>query len=469
MVHHRAETPQKKLPIGGVALSLPRNLSVSLFCGLVFYLVACASDDWTAGEEATRYRVTVLAANLDSSTVSERLNADFDADGEIDPVVWSPTSLDVRLSGGGEFQYIVGQMAEDPATRLNDVKVFSLNRDGSYPSIFMAVERKTPERWVEPIPQRIVFNDHGHLVLKNLHGSPLVGQSLDCAWIASNELPVCFYASYAGTEEMGLSRLVELDPEGHWKIAHNSEYLAFRNQVGRYDGWFKEDHPSAKEQILAMRDTDPETIDSLVAEGWTTAARTFRDEVRCLSLGLGNRNNIYCNDMTREYGLPWPVELSMAYDQQEPSMGRWMDGYMMLGALFTDFTGDGLLDLVVVGQHSAVFSAVQTEHGTFVHAKYHGLPDEYARVSGPKLAPGENLTLPPCVYYGMERREASREEYVECYDQKASEWYEVSLPDGQYWMGLEDVMFWDANHDGMVDFAVRRDDGSWNLLTFVPE
>ena len=322
---------------------------------------------------------------------------------------------------------------------------------------------------MEPIRQKIVFNDGGHLVLKNLTGFPLVGQSLDCAWIASNKLPVCFYTSYAGTAEVGLSRLIELDPEGIWKTAHNSEYLAFRNQVGRYDGWSKEDHPSAKEQVLAMRDTNPETIDSLLAEGWTEAAKTFRDEVRCLHFGLVDRGRIYCNDITREYGLLWPVELSMAYDQQEPSLGRWMDGYMMLGALFTDFTGDGLLDLVVVGQHSAVFSAVQTEDGTFVHAEYHGLPDEYTRVSGPKLAAGENLTVPPCVYYGMEKREASREECVECYDRMTNDWYEVSLPDGPYSMELKDVMFWDMNHDGMIDFAARRSDGSWNLLTFVQE
>ena len=49
---------------------------------------------------------------------------------------------------------------------------------------------------------------------------------------------------------------------------------------------------------------------------------------------------------------------------------------------------------------------------------------------------------------------------MECYDQMTNEWYEVSLPDGPYWMGLRDVMFWDMNHDGMIDFAVRRSDGS---------
>jgi hypothetical protein len=444
---------------------IARILSFTIFFGIVFNLISCTSEDGEVGGKSAQYRIEVLEVDVDPSIIHDRLKADFDADGETDPIIWSPKSLEIRLSSGGVFRYVVGDISEDPATRLIDVKVFSLNRDGSYPSIFMALERKTPEQWVEPIPQRIVFNDGGNLILKSL-GFPLVAQSLDCAWLESNNLPVCFYAGYAGTLEMGLSRLIELDPKGYWRIAHNSDYLAFRNKISRYDGWFKEDHPSAKEQILAMRDTDPETIDSLIAEGWTTAAKTFRDEVRALGFGLSDQQHIYCNDITRKYDLPWPVQLSLSYDQQDSSDGRWMDGYMMLSALFTDFTGDGLLDLVVVGQHSAVFSAVQTKDGTFVHAKYHGLPDEYARVSGPKLAAGENLTVPPCVYYGMEKKQASRGEYLECYNKMTDEWYEVSLPDSPYTMELEHVAFWDMNKDGMIDFALRRDDGSWNLLTF---
>ena len=448
---------------------IARVLSVAIFFGIVFNLISCTSEDGAVGVKPAQYRAEVLEADVDTSIIPDRLKADFDDDGEIDPVIWSPKSLEVRLSSGGNFRYAVGDISEDAATRLNDVKVFSLNRDGSYPSIFMAVERRTPERWAEPIRQRIVFNDSGRLILKSLSDFPLVGQSLDCVRIGSNDLPVCFYASYAGTAEMGFSRLIELDPEGIWLLAHNSEYLAFRNLVGRYDGWYKEDHPGAKEQILAMRDTNRETIDSLLAEGWMEAAKTFRDEVRALSFGLSDQQLIYCNDITRKYELPWPVQLSLSYDQQDSSDGRWMDGYMMFGALFTDFTGDGLQDLVVVGQHSAIFSAVQTKDGTFAHAKYHGLPDEYVRVSGPKLANGENLTVPPCVYYGMQKKQASKEEYIECYDRTTHDWYEVSLPDGPYAMELEHVVFWDMNQDGMIDFAAQRDDGSWNLLTFIPE
>lgn len=37
-----------------------------------------------------------------------------------------------------------------------------------------------------------------------------------------------------------------------------------------------------------------------------------------------------------------------------------------------------------------------------------------------------------------------------------------------YAMALKRVMFWDASDDGRIDFAARRRDGSWNLLTLVP-
>jgi hypothetical protein len=69
----------------------------------------------------------------------------------------------------------------------------------------------------------------------------------------------------------------------------------------------------------------------------------------------------------------------------------------------------------------------------------------------------------------MEKGEASREDYLECYNQMMNTWYEVRLPGGPYSMGLLHVMFWDKNHDGMIDFAAQRMDGSWNLLTFAEE
>ena len=55
--------------------------------------------------------------------------------------------------------------------------------------------------------------------------------------------------------------------------------------------------------------------------------------------------------------MPWPVQLSQAYDQQDPSLGRWMDGFMMLGALFTDFTGD--LNFALADETILVIAAIQ--------------------------------------------------------------------------------------------------------------
>jgi hypothetical protein len=66
------------------------------------------------------------------------------------------------------------------------------------------------------------------------------------------------------------------------------------------------------------------------------------------------------------------------------------------GAAFTDFPGDGLADLVAVGQHSAVFYAVQDEGGVFVAPGCRGLPDEYAGVSGPAEVILARRTTVPC-------------------------------------------------------------------------
>ncbi len=41
------------------------------------------------------------------------------------------------------------------------------------------------------------------------------------------------------------------------------------------------------------------------------------------------------------------------------------------------------------------------------------------------------------------------------------EWDEAGLP--------EEVMFWDINDDGMIDFAAKKDGGTWTSFTFVVE
>ena len=64
---------------------------------------------------------------------------------------------------------------------------------------------------------------------------------------------------------------------------------------------------------------------------------------------------------------------------------------------------------------------------------------------------GTALTVPPCVYYGMEKTieaQAWRSDCVDCFDRVSNQWYEVTLPEGPYWTEFEPVMFWDMNHDG---------------------
>jgi hypothetical protein len=440
-------------------------------CGSLFLLAACSSEPGPAQSTAGRFKVEVLEHGVDSQMVPEMFSADFDEDGEVDQLTVTDTSLHVLLSGGGEFDYSVGEHPVDPdesATRLNDVVLFSFNRDGRYPSLLLATEHKIPGEWptVEPTRQLVVYNDSGRLILKSLNAYPLVGQSLDCAWLDFNDLPVCFYASYAGTADMGLSRLIEIDQEGFWQVATASDLLAFRKQVSHYDSPLDPDHPSARE-AMANRLGDLKTVDSIIASGWAQAAETYRDSIRAIYWGSADRHSIYCNDLTREFRLPWPVEPSLAYDVQQRPRGRFMDGFMMLSARFTDFNGDELLDLVVVGQHSGVFSAVGHEDGYFAAAGYHGLPDEYVRVSAPPVLEGAKLTVPPCVYHSMQRDQATKPDHVECYDRATEHWYKVELPEGTYWMAWEPVVFWDMNEDGMIDFAARRDDGTWTAFTFV--
>jgi hypothetical protein len=143
----------------------------------------------------------------------------------------------------------------------------------------------------------------------------------------------------------------------------------------------------------------------------------------------------------------------------------------MMGAAFADFSGDGLLDLVVVGQHSRPFSAIQHPDGYFTDGQYRATPDEYVRVWAPKAGENTAAALPPCVYFAMEKaeEEAWRSDYVECYDRRSGEWYEIDLTQGPYWTEYAPVVFWDANDDGLIEFAARRADGSWSLLTFAKE
>jgi hypothetical protein len=410
----------------------------------------------------------VLAHEIDPELVREGSEADLDHDGTIDQVIQTDTSLQVILSTGGGFSYSVSEMAEDSATGLSDWRLLSLNQDGRYPSIILATERDPPGVRPALVHQQLILNDSGRLSLKTFGDYPLNARAVDCAWVESNDLPVCFYASFG--PDMGRSKLIEVDPQGLRRMATDSAYLNFRNQVSAlYDGWVEPGHPSARDHVAAARNVDLETVDSILAMGWAAASRSFVDSVRAIVFGLTDRYQMYSTDLTREYRLPWPVELSRAYDQRRHPQGRWMDGYMMVEATFLDFSGDGLLDLVAVGQHSGVFSAVQHSEGYFVDVGYHGLADEYHEVRAPRVRENPKLTVPPCVLYSMEQDEASRSDYIDCYDRGANEWYEVTLPEGPYWTEYEPVHFQDINADGMIDFVTRRDDGTWVAFTFVSE
>jgi hypothetical protein len=128
-----------------------------------------------------------------------------------------------------------------------------------------------------------------------------------------------------------------------------------------------------------------------------------------------------------------------------------------------------LLDLVSVGQHSGVFSAVQHADGYFTDAGYHSLPDDYHDVRGPAVTKEPGLTVPPCVLFSMEEDSAAKSDYVECYDQGTKQWYEVELPGGPYWTDYLPVVFRDFDVDGIVDLAFEKKDGTWVAFGFVPD
>jgi hypothetical protein len=406
-----------------------------------------------------------------------------------------------------------------------------LRPDRKYPSIVFAT-CPAESHDLYPVIQELIYNDGGKLVHKwlgaypvtNTAGSvsayPMRALGLDCAWIQTSDLPVCFFASMEDGA-LGVSRLIAMDPGGYeglvadsatraqysWAIDRRLEgarRLAQDSKVGARDigsarraaqlrlgldsaalegnlaVYLPGPTAAASDTLLAavewvsragsqqrarsyMGWMDQETLDSaLTAVGIRDPAAPV-DYLLAVALSQLDRTTLFSRDLTREYQLPWPAQ--MGHGRPNP------DGMFMMGAAFLDFTGDGLLDLVVVGQHSRPFSAIQHPDGYFVQAGFHSTPDDYVRAWAPKTRGDPGGAVPPCVYFGMEKteEEAWRSDYVECYDQAAAHWYEVSLPDGPYWTEYERVVFWDMNGDGNVDFAARTDQGAWNVLTFVRE
>ncbi len=155
-------------------------------------------------------------------------------------------------------------------------------------------------------------------------------------------------------------------------------------------------------------------------------------------------------DRTQAFGLPFQV----------PFSGHGTDGYHMIGSALLDFNGDGNTDIVSVGQHSRIFTGELGADGHVIRSGYHGPSGEYRKV----WAPLEGQV--PCVYYGMELEESSQADYVECY--RGGSWQKIDLPGGEYGVTYVPVNFWDHGDDGAIDFAARRTDGTWNLLTILP-
>jgi hypothetical protein len=518
-----------KPPIRRDAMSLARFLSISFFFGLALSLVSCTPEDKAVDANYNRYRVEVLAYNIDLEIIPDRFVADFDEDGKVDRIILNDSSLQIDLTGGGEFSYSVRERGQE-SFRIWDAKVFSLRQDGKFPSIVMAT-CPHPSHEKGPVVQHIVYNDSGRLVLKRLGVYPItkLGTSpwaypmralgLDCAWLESNDLPVCFYASMEDGY-LGVSRLIEFDVNGYQRLATDSSLRSFyfekmqrqlewarrfiddtvsvaevsrstqnlvwgllgvdsatldrilRNYLPHQEGsvsdtllaaldWLSQSSP--RERARAYLHIDGEAFDSILAESNVQEPNSAADFLLAVAFARLDHEALFSHDVTQEYCLPWPAQYGHT--------GPGVDGTFMIDAIFLDFSGDGLLDLVVVGEHSRPFSAIQHPDGYFTNAGYHGVPDEYVRVWAPKASKETEVTVPPCVYFGMEKTEeqAWRSDYIECYDQALNKWYEVTLPEGPYWTEYEPVMFWDMNNDGMIDFAARREDGSWNLLTFVQE
>lgn len=433
---------------------------------ITLLILGCTPAAQTVQGGEPRYRVQFLDRNLNPDLLRGPDEVDLDGDGTADLIEQNDTSIQVGLSGGGVFHYSLSEMAEDSATKVEVGAVLSLDRSGSYPSLILATLRDPAGAIPALIHQQVIFNDHGNLSLKTLSDFPVNARDVDCAWLGSNDLPVCFYASYG--PDLGRSKLVEIDPSGIRQMARDTAYLNFRYRVSAlYDGWASPGQANAREYTAERRGVSLQTVDSLIEAGWVDGARFFVDSVRALHFGLIDDSQMYSADITREYRLPWPVEPSRAYDRNRHPEGRWMDGYFMVESVFFDFSGDGLLDLVSVGQHSGVFSAVQHPDGYFVDAGYHGLADDYHKVRAPS-SPGGSGVIPPCVLYSMEEDSAARSDYLECYDQDAGEWYEVILPGGPYYTDYLPVAFEDIDRDGVLDLAIMRKDSTWAAFAFVP-
>jgi len=137
-------------------------------------------------------------------------------------------------------------------------------------------------------------------------------------------------------------------------------------------------------------------------------------------------------DVTQSYGLPFPGAAG-AY------IHLHTNGALMMRSVFTDLNGDGLPDLVAVGQHSQIFAGLMQKNGSshrFVPADpsgyfFVGQQDEYINVW--KIAT-DQVTRHTCLYFTLENRvespSAIRErDFISCYDTAARQWHDQALPE----------------------------------------
>jgi hypothetical protein len=253
-----------------------------------------------------------------------------------------------------------------------------------------------------------------------------------------------------------------LEPERLNQVLANRTQLPLASPVDTLRAvveWVSRSNP--RQQAKAYLGLEARIFDSILAEGGQPPSETPAGLLLAVALTRLSTEAVFSRDLTREYHLPWPA--------QRGHSGPHIDGVAMMDAVFLDYSGDGLLDLVVVGQHSRPFSAIQNEAGYFTDAGYFASADEYVRVWAPGSFGNLEVMTPPCVYFGMERTEeqARRSDYVGCYDSTLGEWYDLAMPRGPYWTEYSPVTFWDSNGDGRLEFAARRQDGKWALLTLV--
>lgn len=445
------------------------------------------------------------------------------------------------LAGDGPG-FAVGEFAGDSGMIIDDARLFSFRRDGAYPSIVLATRRQGVGYWGAPAMQLVVVNDRGTLTLKRVWRYPAAAVSVDCTWLEANDLPACFYATYRSRElPWGSSGLYEIDVHAwsryvadsaerardsiRWwernerlrRMTTDRSFLQRARSRGRpgsttptawdiAEQWMDLDlfqrlvelaelraaatpgdtaaavlaafleHVGPRERVRLAWGMERSELDSILAAGGV------RDEASLPELDLTLRAGVfrdygwvYARDLTATYRLPLPHDDLLSYAG---------DGRFLMGVEFFDFTGDGLDDLVAVGEHSRILTAVQNARGHFEAVQYHSFADDYMAVWAPNVTKGSAVDVPPCVYVVLERSQAHRSaDFVECYDGSAREWYELALPGGSYFMdtvtdqseyrGIATlsqqyyVPFWDLNGDGTIDFAVRGEDGSWTAFTFV--